>query len=80
MQPVILTVIVVASSHLDKTVMQLGKGTYIKGQDKDLLGWLLAAANRSENVKLGLVIEMIHNWNDSRNEIFNFQPSSRKAV
>ena len=30
MQPVILIVIVVTSGHLDKTVMQLSKGTYIK--------------------------------------------------
>jgi len=38
MQPVILTVIVVTSGYLDKAVMQLGKGTYIKGLDKDLPG------------------------------------------
>ena len=43
------------------------------------MGWLLAAANRLENVEPGLVIEMIHNWNDGKNEIFDFQPNSRKA-
>ena len=61
MQPVILTVIVIISGHLDKVVMQLGKGMYIKEQDKDLLRWLLATANRSENVEPGSVIEMIRN-------------------
>ena len=80
MQPVILIVIVVTSGHLDKIVMQPGKGTYIKEQDKDLPRWLLAAANRSENVEPGSVIEMIPNWNDGKNEIFNFRPSSRKVV
>ena len=60
-QPVILIVIVITSGHFDKTVMQPGKGIYIKGQDKVLLEWLLAAANRSENIELGLVIEMICN-------------------
>ena len=30
MQPVILTVLVISTNHLDKTIMQLGKGTYIK--------------------------------------------------
>ena len=57
----ILTVIVIISGYLDKTVMQPGKGTYIKRQDKNLLGWLLAAVNRSENVEPGSVIEMIRN-------------------
>ena len=60
--------------------MQPGKGTYIKGQDKDLSRWLLAATNRSKNVEPGSVIKMICNWNDGKNEIFDFWPSSRKAL
>ena len=52
--------------------MQPGKGTYIEGQDKDLSKWLLAAMNRSENVELELVIKIIRNWNDGKNEIFDF--------
>ena len=60
--------------------MQLGKGTFIKGQDKDLPGWLLATMNRSENVEPGLVIKIIHNWNDGKNEIFDFWPSFRKVL
>ena len=80
MQPVILTVIAITSNHLDKTIIQLGKGTYIKGQDKDLSEWLLAAVNRSDNIILESVIKMIRNWNDSKNEIFDFRPSSSKAL
>ena len=30
-QPVILIVLIVSTDHIDKTVMQLGKGTHIKG-------------------------------------------------
>ena len=60
--------------------MQLGKGMYIKEQDKDLSRQLLAAVNRSENIELESVIEMICNWNDGKNKIFDFRPSSRKAV
>ena len=60
--------------------MQPGKRTYIKEQDKDLLGQLLAAVNRSKNIEPESVIEMIHNWNGSKNEIFDFWPSSTKAV
>ena len=45
---------------------------HIKEQDKDLPGWLLAAANRSKNVKPGSVIEMIRDWNNGKNEIFDF--------
>ena len=60
--------------------MQPGKGIYIKKQDKVLLGWLLAATNRLENIEPGSVIEMIYSWNNSKNDIFNFRPSSRKVV
>ena len=49
MQPVILTVLIVSTNHIDKTIIQPGKGIYIKEQDKDLPGSLLAAANKSGN-------------------------------
>ena len=33
MKPVILVTLVISKDHLDKTVVSLGVGTYIKGED-----------------------------------------------
>ena len=46
MQPVILTVIIVYSDHVDKTVVntKCGTGTWIKGKD-EIPQWLIAAAS-----------------------------------
>ena len=76
MNPVILNVLVLSANHLDKTVMQPCKGTFIKGVDKKLPGWLEAAGNRSYEVGSGSVAEMIRNWNDGKDDIFDFRQRS----
>ena len=53
-----------------------GKGMFIKEVDKKLPEWLVAAANRHEEIPLSSVIEMIRNWNNYKNEIFNFRVNS----
>ena len=73
MQLIILIILVITLEHVDKIVMYLGKGTFIKGIDTMLPGWLLVAASRSElPAEPGLVVEMIRNWNDKKNKIFDF--------
>ena len=79
MNPVVLNVLVMSTNHLDKTVMLPGKGTFVKGEDEQLPGWLVAAANRSSEVRSGSVAEMILNWNDGNDEIFYFRSRSMGA-
>ena len=62
MKPVTLAVIVVSTNHISKTVTHSDRGAYNKGQDKDLLMWLLVAASRHSNkANPGSLIEMICN-------------------
>ena len=79
MQPVVLIVVVVTDGHLDKTVMQPGKGVCVKGIDETLPGWLEASAQRSQDFDPHSVAAMIRNWNDGRNEIFSCDPESEEA-
>ena len=78
MQPIILIILVITKNHIDKTVMLLGKSTFIKSIDTTLLGWLLVAVSRLESLAApDLVVEMIRNWNDKKNKIFDFSICSR---
>ena len=61
MQPIILIILVITLDYVDKIVILPGKGTFIKGIDTTLQGWLLAAANRSESAESSSVVEMIRN-------------------
>ena len=62
MQPIILMILVITKDHIDKIVMLPGKGTYIKGVNTKLPGWLLVAASRSESPAVpSSVVEMIRN-------------------
>ena len=79
MQLIILIILVTTPDHVDKIVMLSGKGTFIKGIDTMLLGWLLVAVSRSESLEPGLVVEIIRNWNNNKNKIFNFNTHSHKA-
>ena len=47
--------------------------------DKDLPGWLLVAADRREDASPGSVAEMIRNWNDDKNDIFEFRFRSEES-
>ena len=58
--PVLLAILVITGSNLDKTVLYLGKGTYIKEEDV-LLDWLVAVAMRYLDLELELVADMILN-------------------
>ena len=60
MQPVVLSVIVASANHLDKTVLYLGVGLYVKEKHK-LPEWLIAAAKRCPEIPSGSVAEMILN-------------------
>ena len=79
MQTVILIILVMPLNHLDKTVMQPCKRVHIKGVDKDLPRWLLAAANRCKDVLPRSVAEMIRDQNDDKNDIFEFRFRSEEA-
>ena len=80
MQPIILTISVITIDYADKTVMLPGKGTFIKGIDSTIPGWLLVVASRSESLASpSSVVEMIRNWNDKKNKIFNSSMYSRDA-
>ena len=61
MQRVILIILLISLNHLDKTFMQLGIGTCVKGVDKDLHRWILAAADRCDDTSPRSVAEMIRN-------------------
>ena len=57
-----LTTIVASANHADKTTMLLGKGTFVKEQEKDLLGWLLVAVRRHKDKVIPSVVgEIIYN-------------------
>ena len=43
MQPTLLTILVIARDHADKKVFNPGKGTWIKGKDKDMPDWLVVS-------------------------------------
>ena len=62
MQPIIMMILVITMDHVDKTVILPDKGTFIKGIDSTLPGWLLVAASRSESLASpSSVVEMIRN-------------------
>ena len=80
MQPIILIILVITKDYLDKTVMLPGKGTFIKGIDTMLPEWLLVAVSRLKSLAApGSVVEMIRNWNNKKNKIFNFSIRSQDA-
>ena len=73
MNPIILTIIALLVDHLDKIVMLLRKGTYIKRLDEELLGQLVIIVNRYEDKVLSKsVIEMIPRWSNKKNKNFAF--------
>ena len=78
MQLVVLSVILASSNHLDKTVLCLGVGSYIKRKNK-LPEWLIATVKRYPEVPPGSVAEMILNWDDGNNTIFKFRSDSMSA-
>ena len=61
MQPIILIILVITPDYIDKIVILPDKGTFIKGIDTILPGWLLVVASRSESVEPSSVIEIIRN-------------------
>ena len=73
-------ILVISENYVDKTVPNLGRGTQIKGIDKDLLAWLKVAAIGVENPNLGSVTELMQNWNDGNNSMFNFTAESKQAT
>ena len=60
MQLVVLVVLIVIDSYLDKTVLNLGKETYIKGKDT-LPDWLVVAAMSYPEPEPVSVVDMILN-------------------
>ena len=76
MQPIILIILVITLDYVDKIVILLGKGTFIKGIDTMFLEQLLVVASRLESAEPGSVVEMIRNWNDNKNKIFEFNTCS----
>ena len=60
--------------------MQPGRGTYVKGRDNTLPGWLCAAANRCEDAMPGSVAEMIRSCNHGKNDICNFRLRSKEEL
>ena len=77
MKPVILVMLVISKSHLDKTVVSPGVGACIKGEHA-LPEWVKESAKRSE-AEPGSVAEMIVNWDDGDNDIFVAGPESEEA-
>ena len=53
--------LVISRGHLDKTVMQLGKGNFIKEIDKELLEWLVVSVVKCVDKTQGTVAEIILN-------------------
>lgn len=81
MQPVILTVIIASSNHVDRKVVNSkgGTGTWIKVKD-ELPQWIIAAASRCLDPGKGTVRAMIRDWKDGENCIFQFEKGSPQQV
>ena len=62
--------LIVADSHLDKTILNQGKGTYIKGKDI-LPGQLVEAAMRYPELEPGSVVDIKLNQDNRNNDIIN---------
>ena len=77
MKPVILVIIVISSSHLDKTIVLPGVGAYVKGEHS-LPQWVKESAKRIEAAP-GSVAEFILNWDDGNNAIFTSGTDSEEA-
>ena len=77
MQPVVLTMTLVSSNHVHKTVVNAKSdmGTFIK-EINELPKWHIASAARHENPDKGTVHDMIREWNDGVNHVFPFAPRS----
>ena len=65
-----LVVTIATESYLDKIVLHPGKEVHIKEKNV-LLGWLIAAVMRYLDPELYSVADMILNWDNSKNKIFD---------
>ena len=69
MQPTVLTILVIAPNHAGKTVLNPGKGTWIKGKDKDLPAWLVASVEAVKELHPGSVVDVVQRWHDRNDKM-----------
>ena len=79
-QQVILVTLVISQGYLDEIVTRPGKGNFIQRIDKELLEQLVASAMMCVNKSQGAVEEMILNWNNGRNTMFDFNLNPEEAL
>ena len=77
MKPVILVILVISKSHLNKTVVSPGVGACVKGEHT-LPEWVKESAKQNK-AEPGSVTEMIANWDDGDNDVFTAGPESEVA-
>ena len=78
MNLIALVSIVATKEHLDKTVLNPGSGTWIKGQDK-LLAQLKLSIKLMGDMELYATTDIIRNQDNSNKEIFDFTLDSKQA-
>ena len=68
MQPVILTVTIMSSTHIHTTVVNTKSGIGTFNKDKDeLSNWLIASVSQYDNLDEGTVHAIIKDWKDGLN-------------
>ena len=81
MQPVMLTIIIMSSTHVHKTIVNTESGTCALVKGKDILpNWIIAAASQSDNPEEGSVQAIIRDWEDRANSMFSFEPGSTQEA
>ena len=71
MNIIMLAAAIATREYLDKTVLNPGSGTWVKERD-ELLVQLKLSINLLEFAALSSIVEMIKNWDNSNNNIFDF--------
>ena len=71
MKPIAILVIVSTEVHLDKTIVNPKHICYVKGRDK-LPNFIVESVKRLEERNAHSAAELIHNWNDGKDQIFDF--------
>ena len=78
MNEILLTILIISSERVTCTVAHLSHSTCMKGRD-ELNTWFTTCV-AFNSISLGSTAELVTNWNDKNNQIFDLDSSSAEAT
>ena len=77
--PIAITVLVVAKDYVDENVVNTSKETWIKGRDI-LLTWMKGRVRHLDSVEKIAAADLIMNWDDGHNNMFSFSSNYEEGI